>query len=147
MSRSSGLYYQCRRRVIDDDNRVHIVCATTLCLRCIHDVHISHRYSLIFFRRCGNCLQQSIYKRHNISPVALKWWWNGHSTCLHSNLNRILSCRERQSRSEDIDFPFSSTSRRNYIARYIRVRGTKIDGAAFEIGDRGSICEHGDRPA
>jgi len=64
---------------------------------------------------------------------------NGHSTCLRSNLNRILSCKERQPRSEDVDFPFSSTSRRNYIARYIRVRGTKIDGAALEIGDRGSV--------
>lgn len=64
---------------------------------------------------------------------------NGHSVRLHPNLNRILSCRERQRRSEDVDFPFSSISRRNYIVRHIRVRGTKIDGAAFEIGDRGSV--------
>lgn len=120
--------------------------AHRVCYNFVSTLHVSHGYStLIFFRQCGNCLQQSIYKRYNISPVALKWWWNSHSTCLHSNLNRILSCRERQSRSEDVDFPFSSTSRRNYIARYIRVRGTKIDGAAFKIGDRGSVCEHGDR--
>ena len=45
-----------------------------------------------------------------------------------------------QPRSEDVDFPFSPLLlRRNYIARHIRVRGTKIDEAAFEIGDRGSV--------
>lgn len=88
MSRSSDLYYQCRRCVIDDDNTVHIVCATTLCLRCTYLTDILPWY----FSDNVETVFNKVYIK---DIIYLPWHWNGGGTVTLLAYIRILieSCR------------------------------------------------------